>query len=309
MPAADEVFRLQTGTGAECRLFQAFANEGHYRGKGGTRQGIYICTPEGQLLASLNSLQPRLVINAMVQGLEAWRSRANRHVERLWADDAAPTHRWETSYPTDGLVLVSTRRDLVSGPGRLISQGPKWNRDHVWFSKEDALSFFPSQPTRGMQHQVAEVIGDRLARFHLVDNVRGQTLPFAPQEIESSHLESTVAEVTDAYVEIKIEGAFKARAKGTWLLGDTLWKPEHEYARTMEAKISGRARFNRRTQRFDEFSSVALGNWTGKSQFNGRSPDASGLIGFTFRLATPGRTSRIPPALVDMYNADWIQCP
>jgi len=47
VPVTDEVWRLQRGTDPECRFFQSFADRGHYRGGGGTRQGIYVVTPGG----------------------------------------------------------------------------------------------------------------------------------------------------------------------------------------------------------------------------------------------------------------------
>ncbi|MCH8148173.1 MAG: hypothetical protein IH987_09320, partial [Planctomycetes bacterium] len=50
VPVADEVFRLQSHADPESRFFQSIADHGHYRAKGGTRQGIYVCTPNGKLL-------------------------------------------------------------------------------------------------------------------------------------------------------------------------------------------------------------------------------------------------------------------
>ena len=66
VPAADEVFRMQnlkTGTDPECRLFQKFAELGHYRQPGTTRQGTYCATPSGILLASISRSVPALYIS------------------------------------------------------------------------------------------------------------------------------------------------------------------------------------------------------------------------------------------------------
>ena len=49
--AADEVYRLQTGKDRECRWFQAMVQQ---KRPGGTRQGIYVATAGGRLLASIN---------------------------------------------------------------------------------------------------------------------------------------------------------------------------------------------------------------------------------------------------------------
>jgi hypothetical protein len=41
------------------------ANKGHYRGEGQTRQGIYVCSPGGKLLSSINSLDPDKVLESI----------------------------------------------------------------------------------------------------------------------------------------------------------------------------------------------------------------------------------------------------
>ena len=51
-------------------MFQQMANKGHYRKEGGTRQGIYVCSPSGKLLSSVNSLNPDVVIEEIQKGLD-----------------------------------------------------------------------------------------------------------------------------------------------------------------------------------------------------------------------------------------------
>ena len=50
------------------------ANKGHYRRVGGTRQGIYVCSPSGILLNSVNSLNPDDVLKMIEIGLDKWNS-------------------------------------------------------------------------------------------------------------------------------------------------------------------------------------------------------------------------------------------
>jgi len=75
VPAADEVFRLQGGTDPECRLFQKFAEQGHYGGRPGTtRQGTYAATPSGELLASINSNDPQRIADMLRRALDKWQT-------------------------------------------------------------------------------------------------------------------------------------------------------------------------------------------------------------------------------------------
>src|SRR5437016_2231892 len=85
IPVADEVNRLQSGRDPECRLFQKVAEQGHYGGRPGTRQGTYAATPSGILLASINSNDPARVAAMLERALAKWETLSR--AERLLAED------------------------------------------------------------------------------------------------------------------------------------------------------------------------------------------------------------------------------
>ena len=60
------------------------------------------------------------------------------------------------------------------------------------------------KPTKGDIYSLPDFISDRLFCFHLVDNTRGQTLPFAPEEIKESHIEIEVENINSNSIDIKI---------------------------------------------------------------------------------------------------------
>src|SRR5579862_3315688 len=141
VPAADEVYRmqnLQTGTDPECRLFQKFAELGHYGGRPGTtRQGTYVATPSGLLLASINSNDPRRIEDMLRRALAKWQTLTR--AERLLPND--PNKQWaaikrpERFYPEDGLVLYVTSRDLPREaskpqPAKGDWRANAWNLDY-----------------------------------------------------------------------------------------------------------------------------------------------------------------------------------
>ena len=72
MASTDEVWRLQGANDEDALMFQSIANKGHYRKKGGSRQGIYVLSPSGQLLSSVNSLNPDVVLEIIKEGLKKW---------------------------------------------------------------------------------------------------------------------------------------------------------------------------------------------------------------------------------------------
>ncbi len=307
IPATDEVWRLQGSDEEDASMFQKMANEGHYKKLGGTRQGIYVCSPSGALLTSVNSLNPDVVLESINAGLDKWEKLPDG--ERRLPNNFTPTvsHRWEDSYPEKGLVLKGAKADLLSDPPRFSDRGDRWNMDHVWFNEDEADLWLPDRHEVGETHECPQVIKDRLFRFHLVDNVRGQTLPFAPEEIKVADLNSKIVAVNEEELQLKITGKSKAIAKGPWLLGENIWTPKHELDNSIETTLLGNAVYDLVKKTFTEFEMVALGQWRGKTQNNGRhfGPD-TGRIGIFYSIAENSHVDRIAPTFIDLYNADWV---
>ena len=155
------------------------ANKGHYRRMDGSRQGIYVCSPGGKLLASINSLNPDDVLKTINDGLDKWNDLplSERQLPENYKPQAV--HRWEDSYPEKGLVLKSEKADVFTDPPMQSKRGDRWNMDYVWFSKNEARLWLPNDPKEGDTYQLPTILKDRLFRFHMVDNVRGQTLPLS----------------------------------------------------------------------------------------------------------------------------------
>src|SRR5579885_360698 len=136
VPAADEVYRMQnltTGTDPECRLFQKFAELGHYRRPGATRQGTYCVSPSGVLLGSINSNDPKRILGLMEQSLAKWSTL--KREERLLPTDPrkqlADINRHERHYTEDGLVLNVTSRDMPREKCKANSTRAGW-REFAW---------------------------------------------------------------------------------------------------------------------------------------------------------------------------------
>ena len=213
----DEVSRLQSGTDPECVFFQEMANHGHYGGRPGTRQGTYVCSPSGEFLASINSNSADDVLEMMREGLAAWKQLPAERRRLAAENKISPQHRWEESFPTGGLILSVISRDLPEQCDPRLSAEVKWNQDHVWFSKEEAKHWLGDNPQPGDIHQVPDDLVFRLARFHLVDSVRGQTPRFTREGVRGSKISTEVASRDGASVELKITGeTVGAAAEGWW---------------------------------------------------------------------------------------------
>jgi hypothetical protein len=293
--AADEVYRLQnlrTGTDPECRLFQKFAERGHYGGRPGTtRQGTYAATPSGVLLASVNSNDPQRIANMLQRALAKWGtlSRAERLLPTDPQNQVAEIQRPERFYPQDGLVLYVTSRDMprdaqqampATGNWRQLA----WNQDYAWFTKSEAKQFLPTQPLVGKKYEVPLAIIHRIACAHLVDNVRGQTAPFEESQIQKARLTTEVTAVDGNVVTLHLEGETRSAQEGPRQHG-------------LEMRLLGKATYDVTKECFRTFEMVALGSRWGGTQYNSRRGDLDAApIGLLFTLAGDSPCERVAPA-------------
>ncbi len=307
MTAADETWRLQRGTDPECRFFQAMANQGHYRG-GGTRLGIYACAASGKFLGSINSLAPDEVLGVLEGALDRW-SKLDRADRKPGAGlDVKPAHRWEDSFPSGGLVLIRANRDLPTSGGPDSPRSHHWNRDHAWFSKAESRSLLPANPRVGDKHRVPDALVNRFARFHIVDNVRGQALPFAKPEVAGSRMRTEVLGVEGSVVRLRITGTTRAESRGVWRMGESDWKPGKAAVNGIRTRLLGQGTYDLGRKRFTAFEMVGLGNRWGFTENNGRRKMSDPTpIGFVFTPAKEG--DRVAPAFIDVYEADWVAHP
>ena len=304
------MWRLQGAQDEDAMMFQSMADKGHYRKKGGSRQGIYVLSPSGDLLSSVNSLNPDVVIDIIKKGLTGWEalSRQQKVLPKNFSKKIK--HRWEDSYPSDGLILKGAKSDLLSDPPSFDGRGDRWNMDHIWFNKNEVQLWIPKNYKVGSIYECPKLIKERLFRFHFVDNVRGQTLPFAPQEIKDPQLSMEVTGSTDSTTTFSISGNANSVANGNWLLGDNDWTPNQSLNHGIKTQILGSAKYDKVKNQFIEFELVILGEWFGKTQNNGRhTGPENGHIGIFYTISNDPERRRIAPAFVDMYNADWIKKP
>ena len=287
---------LQTGTDPECRLFQKFSEIGHYRQPGTTRQGTYCVSPSGVLLGSINSNDPKRILDLLEKSLAEWEklSREERMLPTDPKKQLADIKRPERYYPEDGLVLTVTSRDMPRetdkpkaeqpNPARSDWRETAWNLDFAWFTKAEARQFLPEEPKVGEKQDLPAPILNRIVCAHLIDNVRGQTSPFNENQIKKARLTSEVTAVDGNKVSLRLEGETSTAVNG----------PRKH---SLDMRLQGTAAFDLTKGRFVAFELAAVGVRAGSTQLNGRRGDTDpASIGILFTLAgdTPGE--RIAPA-------------
>jgi hypothetical protein len=302
IPAADEVGRLQSGKDEECLLFQRIAEQGHYAGRtkpSSTRQGTYATTADGRLLISWNTNDQRVVASKLRQAITRWQELQKKGGQPadVPALDAGKLNREERFYPENGLVLRVNTRDLPRDPPQEGRWADSWNQDFAWFKQEEARQFVPPTLELDQTQEVPRVLVERLARMHLVDNVRGQTTHFPRRALQAARLASRITAIEGDIIVVRLEGRTETLEDGNWPVGGfrDADRPSAQ-KRGMELSLLGRARYDRKQEKFIAFELVAAGTRHGGTQYNGRARDLEPApFGALLTLAGNTQAERVPP--------------
>ena len=269
-------------------LFRKFAKARTIKkGNRGGAQGHYAVAPNGTLLAASSSSDPKVLVEMMKQGLAKWATLSRE--ERLLTEvpnpnEAEKWRRQEKLYPDDGLALRVVARD------RTRERWPDSNLDYAWFRKDEARRFLPVEPTKDATHDVPRELVQRLARFHLLDNVHALNYTFFPSDaVKKARLTSTVLEVQGQVVSLGFEGETRASIVSPHKIG---------YA----PRLLGRATYDLKEETFLSFELVAVGMRWGLGNCNRRHNPAPALMGVVLSLAGDSPAERLPPAFLSRYE-------
>lgn len=279
--------KLECGD-ADALIFKKFARQRtHAKGNRGGAQGHYAVTPSGELLASSSMGDPKAFALILEEALEKWEAlpRENRLLPE--APDPKAADAWrdaEKLYPEDGLALRVISRDLKR------MRWPDWNQDYSWFRKEEARAFVPTEIKSGARHDVPANLVERLARFHLIDNVYGLNYTVFPKEaVEQARLTVTVEKIEGARVSLRLEGETRADTEVPETIG-------------FAPKLLGKATWDTEQESFVAFELVAVGMRWGLGNCNLRTDPTPAAMGIVFTLAGDSPAERLPPAFVDRYE-------
>jgi hypothetical protein len=293
--AADDWYqrRRQDDEGA---FFRKVADQGPRKGEGGdTRQGIYVFTATGTLLGYRNHPDPKVMRSFIVEALKAWHKLPARErmpdavqvAERVNVDE-----QYRRTLPAGGAAVnVYTRILDKTGAGDLcvgsckFTGGDKPAHDHLWLLPEDLRALLPKDARSGATFEVPQRLALRIARFHLVDNTRGEPPFWGRAQVQSGKLTATVEKVDGDNVELKLEGRY--------LLATKL---EGRGDRGFDVHLLGYVRGNRAAQKLERFDVVALGDHWGEGPFTRGARPGRTPLGVVFELSDgTSPADRVPP--------------
>ncbi len=291
--AVDEVWRLRVDDEPSAAWFREALASAALPGGTEPASGIYALAASGRLLAVGRSLHPEEVLDVLGQGLESWYALAPE--ERLLSSDRAALLRPAPAPPRGGLVLTCVARDLPPPGGDGSVRFTEWSRGQIWFDADEARAFVPAQPAPGARHAVPAGLVQRVAQFHLLDNVNGPAPPFGDRDVEIARLDVVVTGGAGSTVDLRLEGRTRCRGTTETALGGAT-------ERGVDVELLGRARFDYGAEEFTSFELFARGSRWGRTQKNARrGKEAASPIAYSVRLTPAGPRRAVPPQFLERY--------
>ncbi len=257
---------------AEGEFYRKIAGQGPRNNFQGTTQGLYIATADGKLLSYNNNRGATRIKRLMHEALAT--PQANKS-KAAAVESGRPDPRYNPS-PPDGGLVVRVQAKVLGGyeetddTWRSIFQSAL-SRDNLWISRSEHEALVRDEVPRSLQQ--------RIARFHLVDNTRGEPPMWREHEIRELNMTLDNGRLS-GHVRLQTDR------------GD----------RGYDAELLGRLEIeDGRVVRFD---CVALGDFWGEGPFTGGAPKGKFSLGISFTLADGSdMADRIPPQA----SRGWVQ--
>ena len=293
--AADDWFQRRRQD-AEGEFFRMVADQGPRNGQGGsTRQGIYAFTADGKLLQYRNHQDPGVMRGFLLTALKAWeqipaaqRAKGAIEVPDLNKLDA----RYAPALPKDALI-VNVYARILDRTGDFFCHGKcdfpggqRASHDHLWICADEWRALLAKEAKKDQEIAIPPKLMYRLARFHLVDNTRGEPPMWARKDVQIVQVKLVVEKVTAAEVQLKLAGsvllASDADPKGA--------------KRGFDVSLDGQIHYEPAKGKVTKFNVVAVGEHWGSGRYTGGARPGRNPFGVAFELADPSRDAdRVPP--------------
>lgn len=296
IPVAADDWYQRRRQDKEGEFFRRVATALGKSGAGGaSRQGIYCFTADGTPLAYKNAGQDADVMKQVLRGALGKFDQlpaAQRKPGAIRIEEHGPVDpMYSRTPPANGVILKVYTRILEHKNGAYCTGtctktgGDKAARDHVWFTAADVQALAPAQMERGHHYPVPPPLVERLARYHLVDNTRGEPVFWTRDQLRSSRMTLTVVAVTDTAIDLRLDGEVLLATDADFD------RAERGYA----ARLLGQLRYRPAKKTFDRFDLTVVGShWGETPQTIGARPGKS-LLGVSFELAGDRPGDRVPP--------------
>lgn len=228
---------------AHARYFWKVVDQSSWREQDGhTTQGLYTFDAGGRLFGYMNERN----VDKLLRLLEQTQQDCQRSPLELL--DLESSQAETQPAPPPGVLVA----DVFARISPLPDAAPELNRavgrDHLWITSEEV--------ERLLQSEFPNTLRDRLTRFHLWDNVRGEPDQWLPEDVQQADFVAA-AEPEGRRTRVRLSGSFSisstaelrgyrarelapAGYKGS-LHGELLWDPGREQVLDLKVVVTGTA--------------------------------------------------------------------
>ena len=260
IPVAIDQWFQRRQQDAEGKFYRKVAGQGPRANFDQTTQGRYVCTPDGKLLGYNNNRGSERVLKMMKKALEEF-DPSQTDFEPVESGKSDPQFL-ATRIPEGAAVVRVTSKVL----GGYEESEEEWKqaiqtstgRDNLVLTQDDVSELLELQKSGG---EIPISLAQRIARFHLVDNTRGEAEWWRPEEIKQLSLT------------IDAQGAVKGSAE---LVTD-------DGKRGFTTELAGIVEFD--GESLTRFDLVANGTAWGRGRYTRFEPKGDFPFAVSFRLA------------------------
>ncbi len=218
--------------------------------------------------------------------------------------------------PKRGLILnVFTRIPLQ------FEESERWNpnratgRDHLWLTEAEWRSIVPKKWRKGTRFRLPARVAERLVRFHLVDNVRGEPDMWRRDQIRDAKLSLVVERPKKRWLRLEGTARMDAPADPPMVgtsssdpaAGPSALSPAPPVRRRPpsggrlrpdpggEVRLEGHLIDAKRKKAFSRFDLLAWGEGWGHGTYTRRPPEGRFPLVIAFSLGGKTAAERIPP--------------
>jgi len=256
VPVAIDQANQRRQQDTEGEFYRKIAGQGPRNNFNSTTQGFYIATAAGKLLLYNNNRDPAKVRRLMIEKLAEFEASDAAHATTAAIKTTQVDLRYNARLPKGGLV-VRVQAKILAGYEPTTN---RWQTIYQSAMSRDNLWISASEHQALVRGQVPSSLQERIARFHLVDNTRGEPPMWKKEEIRQFDLQLREGSLTGV---AHLENAQGDRGYQTDLLG------------VVEVR-------NNKVVRFDM---VAKGDFWGAGRYTGGAPKGKFPLAISFTLA------------------------
>lgn len=266
VPVAIDQFAQRQQKDAEGDFWRKIVKQGPRPGDNNqTTQGLYTITADGELLAFNNNRGPWKVKDQLTAALKQYKSNQTRFTP-LKVENPDPRFQKK---PPEGSIVVHTHAKVLGGYEKTEDD---WRKIFQRSVSRDNLWILPEESEALSQGKFLPALSQRLIRYHLIDNTRGEPTFWKPKEVKLADL------TIDAQGQIR----------------GTIKLEREDGSSGYQANLLGKLAFTE--GKLTQFDLVAHGDYWGAGRYTRKPPEGKFPLGVSFRIpATPSSFDDVPP--------------